>query len=130
MVLGLGQARVVHDAQVDERLDLSLAEDVLDLALADVELVHRQILGPALERAAVETRDALGAVQLARERPPEVAADPGDEDHVAHQKKSPPRSTRPRSIMVWICIFTSRTRRSSSLSSSSGLPTKRIGSPK
>ncbi len=80
VVLGLADARVVEDAEVDHRREPLLAEDVLRLLAADVELVVLDVLGAAVEGAAVDADDGHLAVEAARQAAAQAAADAGDED--------------------------------------------------
>ena len=137
MVILGAHPRVVEDPHVDQGPDVPLAEEVLGLALADVELVDLQVLRPAGERPPVDPDDPLLAVQELGEGPPQVAGDPGDRDCrlLRGHPSSPYQNTLFRSRSPWFSIdctaaFTCFTFRSSSASSSSALPVKRIGSPK
>jgi hypothetical protein len=58
----------------------ALPEDVLGLLAADVELVVLDVLGAAVEVAAIDADDGQLAVEAAGEAPPETAADAGDQD--------------------------------------------------
>ena len=68
VVLGRRGARVVHDAEVDDGLDVAGAEDVLQLLPAEVDLRVLDVLRLVGEGAPVDADDAALAVEHARER--------------------------------------------------------------
>ena len=57
----------MHDAEVDDGLDVARAKDVLQLLSADVDLRVLDVLGLVGERPAVDADDASLAVEHARE---------------------------------------------------------------
>ena len=67
VVLGRGRARIVHDAEVHDGLDVAGAEDVLELLAADVDLGVLDVLGLVEEGAAIDADDGALAVKHARE---------------------------------------------------------------
>src|SRR6185436_6139067 len=80
--LGRPRARIVHHAEVNERVDIAGAKHVARLLAAQVDLVVLDVLGPADHRAAIEPDDlpAELVVQAAGDDLAEPAADAGDDD--------------------------------------------------
>ena len=73
----------MDDRHVDHGLDVAAPEQVLRLALADVEVVHLEVLRRPREGSPIDSHHPVRLVQQPRQPPAEVAADSGDEDGVA-----------------------------------------------
>ncbi len=94
MVLGGRRARVVHDAEMHDGLDVAGPEDVFELLPADVDLSVLDVLGLVVERPAIDADDGAVAVEHARQLLSEAAADARDENGAAGGRRN---GRRPRS---------------------------------
>jgi hypothetical protein len=87
-------ARVVHHAEMHECRDLAIAEDVLRLLPAKIDLTMLDVLRPIGKRPTIEPNDSALTMQNARDPAPEPPADARDDDgslrhpipHVGRQK--------------------------------------------
>ena len=96
VVVGRRGARIVHDAEVDDGLDVAGAEDVLQLLAPDVDLGVVDVLGLVDEGSPVDADDAALAVKHAREVLAEPPADARDEDGARRSSWCGARAARSR----------------------------------
>src|SRR5690606_9961210 len=80
--LGRPRSRIVHDAEVDQRVDVAGAEHVARLLAAQVDQVVLDVFGAPRHRPAIEPDDVPAEIvmEAARDDVAEPAADPGDHD--------------------------------------------------
>ena len=101
----LGDAEVADEAEVDDGVGPLGAEDVLELALAQVDLVDGDVLRPPLPGHAVDAADLEAVEKAPGEEPSLAARDAGDEDFFhcisAGLRPHPNRSARSRASGFW-----------------------------
>ena len=80
--LGRPRARVVHHAEMDQRVDIAGAEHVARALAAQVDLVMLDVLGPPGHRSPIEADDPPTEIvmQAARDQASETPRDAGDHD--------------------------------------------------
>src|SRR5205807_4985737 len=101
VVLALRQAGIVDDGHVDHGLHVAAPEQVLHLALADVEVVDLEVLRCPGKGTAIDSDHPICLVQHAREHAAEIAADPGDEDGVARHPLTLAWATAYEMRLLW-----------------------------
>ena len=125
----------MHDVQVHDGVNLFTPKHIFEPSSSNICALHRDVFGQMSRESPVDSYDFMSAVQLSGKRTTEAPSDARDDDpFLAYassiQKKTPSRSSSPREIRPLIESLTTSTFARITLSSSSNLPSKCMGSPK